>query len=115
MHITQQQWVTLGSARFAIQMWGTIRRTLNYDEPPPEDFAGFCRRSSAGALRYGLRDELSQARFVFAAWVLGEEFHVRIPALRLVLQDPELSNLERSAALISFMQVFFGELLAQGE
>jgi hypothetical protein len=67
------------------------------------------------AKEYGLQGELSNARYIFTAWVLGEEFHVRIPALKLVLGDVLLSPVEKSEALINFMSVFFSELLAAPE
>lgn len=115
MHVTHAQMTTMGAARFTTQVWQAIRQTLNYTEPAPEDFGAFCHRCQAAARGYRLRDELSHARFIFTAWVLGEDFHLRIPTIQLVLEASDLSSLQKSAALINFMRVFFGELLKDRE
>ncbi len=62
----------------------------------------------AVAHAHGLEDERSAASFVHAAWLLGNGFDLRIPAVARLLKDEALSAREKARALDEFTRVVFG-------
>ena len=64
------------------------------------------------ALAHGLADEQSAATFVLTAWLFGEGFDERIPALAQVLAAPELSAADKARALQDFGTASFCTLAA---
>jgi hypothetical protein len=65
------------------------------------------------AARYKLGDEQSVAVFVITAWLLGPGFDERIPAMKQVVDSPELSSAGKAKALSDFTELVFGELARQ--
>jgi hypothetical protein len=110
MLISHEQWALMGLDRFAARVWAVLRDSQNYPDSQPRGFREFVQRSMTAAARYDLRDELSQARFAYAAWMLGETFHCRVAALNLVLTDRAMTSAEKSESLMNFMRILFGKL-----
>jgi hypothetical protein len=64
--------------------------------------------ANAGA--YGLESEQQQATYAAAAWLLGEDFDARIPAVKAVLDSHETSGEYKSRWLADFAQQMFAIL-----
>ncbi len=64
----------------------------------------------ARAKGYGLTDERSVATFVNAAWLLGDRFDERIPAMAQVLRAPDLNAKTKAKAVDGFQRVVFHSL-----
>jgi hypothetical protein len=110
--IARDQWDRMGQASFDARLIGIIRR--NHPEQASRiDFTqlvGAIHRQTAKAQRYGLNDERSVATYVYAAWLLGEEFDRRIPALAQILHERNMPAADKAAALGNFSKLVFHTL-----
>jgi hypothetical protein len=110
--ISQAQWDRMGQDSFDARLIAIIRR--NHPEQAARvdfaDLVGAIHRQVAKALCYGLRDERSAATYVYAAWLLGEEFDRRIPAVAQILQERRMAAAEKAAALGNFSKIVFRTL-----
>ena len=110
--ISSEQWQQLGRDSFDARLIAIIRR--NHPEQAAQmDFAavvGAFHRQTAKALRYGLTDEHAAATFVYTAWLLGEEFDSRIPAIAQILNDKRMKAIEKAKALSNFSRLVFRTL-----
>ncbi|HEX7688056.1 MAG TPA: hypothetical protein VF453_10130 [Burkholderiaceae bacterium] len=110
--ISQGQWDQLGRIDFESRMVGVLRKQF------PEQTAAFTDRQLAEpmpalvarAAGYGLVDEQSAAIFVLNTWLLGPDFDQRVPALRQILNDKQLSPGTKADALTNFSITVFHEL-----
>ena len=110
--ISSEQWKQLGRDSFDARLIGIIRR--NHPEQAAKmDFAsviGAFHRQAAKAQHYGLTDEHSAATFVYTAWLMGEEFDTRIPAIAQILGDKRMKAIEKAKALANFSRLVFRTL-----
>lgn len=115
LSITGQQFRTLGRASFQKRMIGLIREDYpNQAASMTDDALGEeIWRQVERAARYKLGDEQSVAVFVITAWLLGPGFDERIPAMKQVVDSPELSSAGKAKALSDFTELVFGELARQ--
>ncbi|MFL6628724.1 MAG: hypothetical protein ACJ8IK_11125 [Burkholderiaceae bacterium] len=67
-------------------------------------------RQTARARHHGLADERSVATYVYTAWLMGEEFDRRIPAVAQLLADRTMSAADKSQALTNFSKLVFRAL-----
>ena len=110
--ISSEQWKQLGRDSFAARLIGIIRRN-HPDQAAKMDFAavvGAFHRQAVKAQRYGLTDEHSAATFVYTAWLMGEEFDTRIPAVAQILNDKRTKAAEKARALGNFSRLVFRTL-----
>jgi hypothetical protein len=110
--ISSEQWARLGRDSFDARLMAIIRR--NHPEQAAKmDFAalvGAFHRQAAKALRYGLTDEHAAATYVYTAWLMGEEFDSRIPAIAQILNDRRMKAAEKAKALANFSVLVFRAL-----
>jgi hypothetical protein len=110
--ITRTQWDRMGQDSFDSRLVALIRR--NHPEQasrvPFADLVAAIHRQVAQAQCYGLRDERSAATYVYAAWLLGEEFDRRIPAVAQILQERRMPASDRAAAIGNFAKLVFRTL-----
>jgi hypothetical protein len=110
--ISSEQWNQMGRDSFDARLIAIIRR--NHPEQADKmDFAqvvGAFRRQSAKAQHYGLNDEHSAATYVYTAWLMGEEFDTRIPAVAQILADRRMKSTEKATALANFSRLVFRTL-----
>ena len=110
--ISSEQWQQLGQDSFDARLIAIIRR--NHPEQARKmDFAatvGAFHRQAAKAQRYGLTDEHSAATYVYTAWLMGEEFDTRIPAIAQILNDRRMKAGEKAQALGNFSRLVFRTL-----
>jgi hypothetical protein len=110
--ISSEQWKQLGRDSFAARLIAIIRRN-HPDQAAKMDFAavvGAFQRQAAKAQHYGLTDEHSAATFVYTAWLMGEEFDTRIPAVAQILNDKRMKAAEKARALGNFSRLVFRTL-----
>lgn len=110
--ISSEQWKQLGRDSFAARLIAIIRRN-HPDQAAKMDFAtvvGAFQRQATKAQRYGLTDEHSAATFVYTAWLMGEEFDTRIPAVAQILNDKRMKAAEKARALGNFSRLVFRTL-----
>jgi len=110
--ISSEQWKQLGRDSFDARLLAIIRRN-HPDQAARMDFAavvGAFHRQAAKAPRYGLTDEHSAATFVYTAWLMGEEFDTRIPAVAQILNDTRMKAAEKARALANFSRLVFRTL-----
>ena len=110
--ISSAQWNRLGQDSFDARLIAVIRR--NHPEQAAKmDFGsliGAFHRQTAKARRYGLNDEHSAATFVYTAWLMGEEFDTRIPAVAQILGDKKMLAVDKAQALGNFSKLVFRTL-----
>lgn len=110
--ISSEQWTQLGRDSFDARLIAIIRR--NHPEQAARmDFAGVVdalHRQAAKARHHGLTDEHSAATYVYTAWLMGEEFDTRIPAIAQILGDQRLRAGEKARALADFSRLVFRTL-----
>jgi hypothetical protein len=110
--ISQAQWDQMGQDSFDARMIAILRR--HHPEQaasvPFADLVAMIHRQLAHARGYGLHDERSAATYVHAAWLLGEEFDRRIPAIAQILRERRMTCLEKSAAIGHFCLLVFRTL-----
>ena len=114
--ISSEQWKQLGRDSFDARLIAIIRRN-HPDQAAKMDLAsvvGAFRRQATKAQHYGLTDEHSAATFVYTAWLMGEEFDTRIPAIAQILNDKRMKAAEKARALGNFSRLVF-RTLAGGE
>ncbi len=110
--ISSDQWKQLGSDSFDARLIAIIRRN-HPDQAAKMDFpalVGAIHRQAAKASKYGLTDEHSAATFVYTAWLMGEEFDTRIPAVAQILADRRMKAAEKAKALSNFSRLVFRTL-----
>jgi hypothetical protein len=110
--ISREQWKRLGQDSFDARMVAIIRRH-HPEQAARLDFTSLVaaiRRQTARARDHGLADERSAATYVYTAWLLGEEFDRRIPAVAQLLADKTLAAADKSQALTDFSQLVFHAL-----
>ena len=110
--ISSEQWKQLGRDSFAARLIAIIRRN-HPDQAAKMDFAavvGAFQRQATKAQHYGLTDEHSAATFVYTAWLMGEEFDTRIPAVAQILNDKRMKAAEKARALGNFTRLVFRTL-----
>ena len=110
--ISSEQWARMGRDSFDARLIAIIRR--NHPEQAAKmDFAalvGAFRRQATKAQHHGLTDEHSAATYVYTAWLMGEEFDTRIPAVAQILADRRMKALEKAKALSNFSRLVFRTL-----
>ncbi len=110
--ITPEQYKTMGQQSFDARLVGILRQ--NHPEQLARmefpSLVGAIHRQSANAQRYGLNDERSVATYVYTAFLLGEEFDRRIPALSQILRERKMPAREKAAALSNFSKLVFNKL-----
>ena len=116
--ISSDQWKQLGRDSFDARLIAIIRRN-HPDQAEKMDFASMVKAlhgQAEKAQRYGLTDEHSAATFVYTAWLMGEEFDTRIPAIAQILGDRGLKASDKAKALANFSRLVFRTLAtpAQG-
>ena len=110
--ISSEQWKQLGRDSFDARLIAIIRRH-HPDQAAKMDFAsvvGAFHRQAAKAQHYGLTDEHSAATYVYTAWLMGEEFDTRIPAIAQILNDRRMRAIEKAKALGNFSRLVFRTL-----
>jgi hypothetical protein len=110
--ISSEQWTRMGRDSFDARLIAIIRRN-HPDQAAKMDFAtvvGAFHRQAAKAERYGLTDEHSAATYVYTAWLMGEEFDTRIPAVAQILNDRRMKATEKAKALGNFSRLVFRTL-----
>ena len=115
MHqISSEQWTQMGRDSFDARLIAIIRRH-HPEQASKMDFAsvvGAFHRQAAKAQAHGLTDEQSAATYVYTAWLLGEEFDTRIPAIAQILGDPHMKAIDKARALANFSRLVFRTLSA---
>ena len=112
--ISSEQWTQLGRDSFDARLIAIIRRN-HPDQAAKMDFAsvvGAFHRQAAKAQRYGLTDEHAAATYVYTAWLMGEEFDTRIPAVAQILNDKRMRAIDKAKALGNFSRLVFRTLSA---
>jgi predicted MarR family transcription regulator len=102
----------MGRDSFDARLIAIIRRN-HPDQAARMDFptlVGAFRRQAAKASHYGLTDEHSAATYVYTAWLMGEEFDTRIPAVAQILADRRMKAAEKAQALGNFARLVFRTL-----
>ena len=110
--ISSEQWTQLGRDSFDARLIGIIRRN-HPDQAAKMDFAALVdafHRQAAKARHYGLTDEHSAATYVYTAWLMGDEFDTRIPAIAQILDDKRMKAAEKAKALGNFSRLVFRTL-----
>ena len=110
--ISSEQYAQLGRDSFDARLIAIIRRN-HPEQAAKTDFAtlvGAFHRQAAKAQRYGLNDEHSAATYVYTAWLMGEEFDTRIPAVAQILADKRMKAAEKAKALGNFSRLVFRTL-----
>jgi hypothetical protein len=113
--ISREQWDRMGQDSFDARLIAIIRRN-HPEQAGRTDFADLTsaiRRQTAKARCYGLNDERSAATYVYTAWLLGEEFDSRIPAIAQILGERKTTAADKAAALGNFSKVVFHTLSAR--
>lgn len=112
IQISSAQWGRMGQESFVARLVAIIRR--NHPEQAARvDFPGLAdaiRRQAARARRHGLADEHAAAVYVYTAWLMGEEFDTRIPAVAQILADATLTSSAKAEALGHFSKLVFRTL-----
>ena len=110
--ITRTQWDQMGQDSFDSRLISIIRRNHpdQASRVPFADLVAAIHRQVAKAQCYGLRDERSAATYVYAAWLLGEEFDRRIPAVAQILQERRMPAADKATALGNFSKLVFRTL-----
>ena len=104
MQISPAQWDNAANRYFTDRIAALIR-TEHPDQSrgiKNQAFAHLVRTLLPQAHRYGLYDERSSAVFVYAGWILGEHFDIRIPVLAQVLADSALTPIIKAEAILDF-------------
>ncbi|MBW8760556.1 MAG: hypothetical protein JF586_23480 [Burkholderiales bacterium] len=107
--ISREQWNRLGQDSFDARMVAVIRRH-HPEQAARIDFpalVGAIQRQTARARAHGLSDERSVATYVHTAWLMGEEFDRRIPAVAQILADKAMSAADKARALTDFSRLVF--------
>lgn len=110
--LSAAQWQQIGQSSFERRMLQLIREDYPELSAPysDDDIVRQIRRQAVKAQGYGLHDEQSAAIYVLTAWLLGPDFDTEIPALRQVLNAPELSAASKAQALIDFTTTLLWQL-----
>ena len=110
--ISSEQWNRMGRDSFDARLIAIIRR--NHPEQAARmdlaQLVGAFQRQAAKARHYGLNDEHSAATYVYTAWLMGEEFDTRIPAVAQILADRRMKSTEKAKALGHFTRLVFRTL-----
>jgi hypothetical protein len=110
--ISSEQWARMGRDSFDARLIAIIRRN-HPDQAATMDFTTLVdafHRQAAKASHYGLTDEHSAATYVYTAWLMGEEFDTRIPAVAQILADRRMKAAEKAQALGNFSRLVFRTL-----
>ena len=112
IHITSEQMARMGWLAFEARLVALVRecyprQCAHLDN---EQMRVAIRPQMARARQHGLTDERSMATFVNAAWLLGENFDERIPALAQVLAAPTLAAADKARAIDDFQRSVFHAL-----
>jgi len=114
---TAAQLAGLGRSSLTRRLGELIRThypTHSSDVSPAEMDAVIGRQLGL-AQRYGLDDERSASVFVLTAFLLGEGFDERVPALAQVLASDELTASAKAQAMEDFSRAVFGALEFGGQ
>lgn len=110
--ISQAQWDKMGQDSFDGRLIAILRE--NHPEHasrmPFADLVAAIHRQSAKAACYGLCDERSVATYVYTAWLMGEEFDRRIPAVAQILRERTMPAARKAEALGNFSKLVFHAL-----
>ncbi len=110
--ISQAQWDKLGQDSFDARLIAILRE--NHPEQvarmPFAELVAAIHRQTAQAARYGLHDEQSVATYVYTAFLMGEEFDRRIPAISQILRERRMPSPTKAQALKDFSQLVFHTL-----
>jgi hypothetical protein len=110
--ISQAQWDKMGQDSFDARLIAILRK--NHPEQvgrmPFADLVEAIHRQSAQAACYGLHDERSVATYVYTAFLMGEEFDRRIPAINQILRERKMPSPRKAQALTHFSTLVFHTL-----
>src|ERR1700710_1370261 len=107
--ISSEQWNRMGRDSFDARLIALIRRH-HPDQAERMDFGrliGALHRQTAKARHYGMNDEFSAATYVYTAWLMGEQFDTRIPAIVQILGDRKMLAIDKARALGNFSTLVF--------
>jgi hypothetical protein len=110
--ISSEQWNRMGRDSFDARLIALIRRN-HPEQAAKKDFGsliGAFHRQMAKARQYGLNDEFSVATYVYTAWLMGEQFDTRIPAVAQILGDKKMLAPDKARALGNFSKLVFRTL-----
>jgi hypothetical protein len=110
--ISRKQWDRIGQESFDSRLVSIIRRN-HPDQVARMPFAQLVEaihRQIGRARCHGLNDERSVATYVYAAWLLGEEFDRRIPAIAQILDERHMRSADKATALADFCKLAFRTL-----
>jgi hypothetical protein len=110
--ISKSQWDRMGQDSFDARLVAILREhhPAQAAAMPFVDLVHAIHRQTARARLYGLNDERSVANYVYTAFLMGEEFDRRIPAVQQILRDRRMTALQKGDALTHFNQLVFGTL-----
>ena len=110
--ISRKQWDRIGQESFDSRLVSIIQRN-HPDQVARMPFAQLVEaihRQIGRARCHGLNDERSVATYVYAAWLLGEEFDRRIPAISQILDERHMRSADKATALADFCKLAFRTL-----
>ena len=110
--ISSDQWNRMGRDSFDARLIALIRRN-HPDQAAKMDFGGLIgafHQQTAKARHYGLNDEFSAATYVYTAWLMGDQFDTRIPAIAQILGDKNMLATDKARALGNFSKLVFRAL-----
>ncbi len=110
--ISKSQWDRMGQDSFDGRLVAILREhhPAQAAAMPFAELVRAIHRQTERARVYGLNDERSVANFVYTAFLMGEEFDRRIPAVSQILRDRRMTSAQKGQALTHFSQLVFGAL-----
>lgn len=110
--ISQAQWDKMGQDSFDARLVGILRKNhpAQVGRMPFADLVAAIHRQTAQAGCYGLHDEHSVATYIYTAFLMGEEFDRRIPAIQQILRERRMPSPKKAQALTDFSKLVFHEL-----
>ena len=106
----------MGQASFEARLIAILRRRhpAQAGRMPLADLVKAIRHQTDRARDHGLSDEHSAATYVHTAWLLGDGFDRRIPAIAQILAEPTLTAADKARALTDFSTLVFRALAGAG-
>lgn len=110
--ISQAQWDKMGQDSFDARLISILRTNhpQQVGRMPFTDLVAAIHRQTAHAGCYGLHDERSVATYVYTAFLMGEEFDRRIPAINQILRERRMPSPRKAQALSDFSKLVFHTL-----
>lgn len=110
--ISQAQWDKMGQDSFDARLVAILRKNHpdQVSRMPFADLVAAIHRQTAQAVCYGLHDEHSVATYIYTAFLMGEEFDRRIPAINQILRERRMPSPKKAQALANFSKLVFHTL-----